>query len=102
MGLVPPKITNHPPDTQLLSEGNELKLGCKATGKPKPEVSWYKGNVELGQDMGSFEYVNPSVVWTDNGNYKCVAKNNASQVEHTVQVMVRCKYFGKRLLKQST
>lgn len=84
---------SRPRETKLLSEGEELKLGCKATGKPKPEVSWYKGNVELIQGAGSAEYHNLDVSRLDNGNYKCVARNNASQVEYTVQVIVRCKYI---------
>lgn len=67
-------------------------MGCKATGKPKPDVSWYKNYVELIEGKGSAEYLNQDVSRWDNGNYKCVARNNASQVEYTVQVIVRCKY----------
>jgi hypothetical protein len=89
---VPPKITSYPHETHLLNEGEKLTLGCKATGKPKPEVSWYKGHMELIQGLGSAEYYNQGVSRFDNGNYKCVARNNASEVEYTVQVIVRCKY----------
>ncbi|CAB4040156.1 Receptor-type tyrosine- phosphatase alpha, partial [Paramuricea clavata] len=93
----PPKIVSHPPETKLLSEGEELRLGCKATGKPIPEVSWYKDYVELIEGKGSAEYLNQDVSRRDNGNYKCVARNNASQVEHTVQVIVRYKPVGTKI-----
>ncbi|XP_028401133.1 immunoglobulin superfamily member 10-like [Dendronephthya gigantea] len=99
--LVPPKIVSHPPDTRLLREGEEIRLGCNATGRPIPEVSWYNGSIELTKgvkkDKGSAEYINPKVSRWDNGNYKCVAKNIASQVEYTVEVIVRYTPFRTKI-----
>ena len=93
-GLVPPNIVSRPHSPMLYNEGEQLKLECKARGKPEPQVSWYKGNMELVDNPGSAEYFKRNISRWDNGNYKCVAKNNASQMEHTVQVIVHCKYHA--------
>ena len=95
--LIPPTIISHPRESQLLDEGEELRLGCKATGKPIPEVSWYKGQIELIQGIGSAEYLKPDVSRGDNGIYRCVARNNASQVEYTVKVVVQYKPVSTKI-----
>ena len=95
--LTPPTIISHPRESQLLDEGEELKLGCKATGKPIPEVSWYKGHTELIQGIRSAEYLKTDVARGDNGIYRCVARNNASQVEYAVKVVVQYKPVGTKI-----
>ena len=89
--LVPPVIESHPVKTILLSEGDELKIGCKASGKPVPSVSWRKDKVELSQGVGSSEYIKADVSIEDAGHYICNARNNASEDQYTVEVIVRCK-----------
>ena len=93
--IVPPTIENHPGETILLSEGQQLKIGCKASGRPLPHVSWYRDAVnkemELTQAVGSSEYIKERVESGDEGNYICIARSNASEDQFTVQVIVQCK-----------
>lgn len=89
--IVPPNIESHPPETILLKEDKKLSVSCKASGKPVPVVSWYRDGIELTGNAGSSQYTKDRVKRGDDGNYMCVAKNNASEDHFTVQVIVQCK-----------
>ena len=55
-----------------MSVGQNLKLSCKATGKPQPEVSWFR-KAEFLQTSPTLLITN--LIEEDTGTYTCVAKN---------------------------
>ena len=75
--------------------GSSVRLKCKATGKPKPAILWFKdGRVLSNPDPeGSHEHIQ----WTlrlrklhkdDSGHYTCKVFNTAGQINHTYTLSV--------------
>lgn len=68
-------------------DGMELRLPCKVTGKPMPQVSWYHNGKNIDQDEEYVITYNPEegdiglliveVFPEDEGEYVCVAHNPA-------------------------
>ena len=66
--------------------GTTVKLGCRSTGSPRPEVTWSKDGVELlpiegvmsadGRDV----LLLPQVTLSDNGQYTCRVWNRAGMI----------------------
>ena len=71
-------------------------LGCNATGKPEPNISWTRV-WENGTDSGALQSKDGYLVMADisrssNGTYRCTAFNEVGgPVNQTVKVIVRCK-----------
>ncbi|XP_063920054.1 hemicentin-2-like [Zophobas morio] len=75
-------ILNVPPQIELLAakdnvtilkNGDTLILICKASGSPKPVISWHKGPSKFDIQGDVLEI--PNVKHHDGGTYKCVADN---------------------------
>ncbi|XP_070206683.1 contactin-2-like isoform X2 [Littorina saxatilis] len=90
--VAPPHFHRDPNTTLLASEGEEVKFRCKALGKPRPHVFWYKGNdlVGLNDRINTSKYalhIDP-VAKSDEGVYRCEASNEYGKkwVNYTLSV----------------
>ncbi|KAG8193327.1 hypothetical protein JTE90_022957 [Oedothorax gibbosus] len=70
--------------------GGSLRLMCKATGFPEPQITWLKNGQPLNSSFsatfkkGRWSLYLPSVLEGDEGNYTCVAYNLYGHSNHTV------------------
>ncbi|CAB4035380.1 neural cell adhesion molecule L1 isoform X1, partial [Paramuricea clavata] len=78
---------------QKIYEGQNISLTCDANGYPYPTFTWYLQGQQLrtssririqGSQLNIFNATS-----YDDGEYKCVASNQAGQVSHGVDVAVR-------------
>lgn len=94
-----PIIQLEPSDEVLsLTEGDELKVICSASGFPNPSVKWITEN-EMPMNAVAYSPVQPQfnqayleiyrVTQQDAKTYKCVASNEAGMDERYVTVEVR-------------
>ncbi|XP_052788091.1 hemicentin-1-like [Mya arenaria] len=77
----------------LVAAGNEAILFCGADGIPKPEIHWYKGEVELKalsyvkiSDEGQLRILGAHAL--DAGEYRCEARNEAGSDSALVSLEV--------------
>lgn len=91
-----PVITLEPNDEYLsLTEGDELKVTCSATGVPSPIVQWVDDTTEFNRGLPPSPQHNQAflekyrVDRNDAKTYKCIASNEAGTVESSVTVEVR-------------
>ena len=68
---------------------NNMSLRCRATGLPKPKISWFKQGLPV-QSNGEFLSI-LSAKKNDSGNYTCIATNLAGSVFKTSFVLIRGK-----------
>lgn len=87
----PPKFTLTPPHDMNASAGSTVNLTCRATGIPRPVVTWYKDGQPVpreditrvnGMSLLPLKNVQPY----DQGKYCCEAENaegrNRSSTTH--------------------
>ena len=92
---VKPFIVKQPEDVSVVS-GEEIRLGCVAEGKPKPEIRWSRraGNIPASRTLVkdnsvlTILHANPD----DQDMYVCTAENQAGTVTAVAKVRVNCKY----------
>ena len=90
-----PKITALATSPLILHEKTtSYPIICVATGKPTPNVTWYKqGNVKpLTEGDGIAEIKFNAVNRDQAGNYTCKAQNVAGIVESVVEIVVYCEW----------
>ncbi|XP_074028171.1 protein amalgam isoform X2 [Leptinotarsa decemlineata] len=80
--LTPPQImaiipSNNRTEYQL---GETLNLTCKATGYPKPDISWHLGNERL--DIHGETLTIPDLKVENGGIYRCLADNKVTKPSH--------------------
>lgn len=82
-----------------VTEGSEVNLVCKISGKPQPKVEWLKGGKPVKPDKRvitdydgktSTLKIKESTL-DDEGEYKCVATNNLGSVFTSAEVLVNEK-----------
>ena len=92
-----PKIVEGPDTVPLeVVEGDEVLLEVTISGKPKPDVTWFKdgkrvrdsSRISLKPKGNKFSLVILSIKPDDAGTYKCEAKNKAGTVTKTFNVKV--------------
>ena len=96
-------------ETYELEEGNPLKLQCDISGRPAPEVEWFKDD-EPAENIRQMKIDNVSGLCTlkikslkpeHSGTYRCVATNPAGSAETAtvVKVMkeIACPEMKERL-----
>ena len=91
--LVSPQVSVFP-NTKTVPEGQATNISCKATGVPKPKITWKfeDGDLPSGIDVTTTE--EGSILQVQNttkgmeGVYKCTATNKADSVDSTATVHV--------------
>lgn len=111
-----PKFVYLQPRNLLIDRGDDATLYCRALGSPRPQVYWTHHSQVLTNNttrkrkeldrFGSFGYVVsqgngwvnltvPQISSSDKGEYVCVAKNNAGQVQRNVSLEVLGEISGR-------
>ena len=80
-----------------VKEGNDAKLQCTVTAKPKPNIEWFKKGVQIKENRRvKFENDGESIALTikearsfDEGEYKCVATNEIDSASCAATLKVR-------------
>ncbi|XP_020911953.1 hemicentin-1 [Exaiptasia diaphana] len=86
--LQAPNIESPSQKVVELEKGKMLNLSCKATGNPKPTISWEKDNNAIKNgSLLVIKNIRPS----DDGKYTCMAKNTIGDDKITIDVKVLCK-----------
>ena len=70
--------------------GNNITFVCVAEGRPRPDVSWWKGDLDL--NVNETAYVVYASGTNETGVYSCVARNLAGFIRTSSAVTV----LGKR------
>ena len=81
-------------------EDDELSLTVTVSGKPKPEVTWFKdgkrvrdsNQVNIESKGDKFSLAIPKIKPDDSGSYKCEVKNKAGTATRTYNVKVSGMY----------
>ena len=111
-----PKITKRPPSVLVTKEGDNVVIPSKASGFPKPKISWYKDNKKVDERFyatGALRINN--VKFEDHGVYLLKAKNFIGQAtakmklvlngnvnqRKTIQLCVSCVFRGTCLFQRN-
>ena len=94
------------PQLRQEADGNRLIFECQLISSPKPEISWYRGEVELGPDtrtnfrmqsVGTNKFLVvlelDDVIETDAGLYKVKAKNKMGEVAASINLNFSRKWI---------
>ena len=65
-----------------------ITLICPTIGTPQPAIQWFKADHELPIFDINDQYIIPSIKPTDEGVYRCVAKNKAGSAQRLFNVSV--------------
>lgn len=77
--------------------GTTVKLGCRSTGSPRPDVTWTKDGVERSPIEGLLAadgrdvLLLPEVTQSDSGRYACKVSNRAGAINRYYVVDVDSK-----------
>lgn len=95
--MVPPNFVVPVQSIQAV-DGQELRMPCKVTGKPMPQISWYHNGKNIDQDEEYVVTYNPDtgdislliveVFPEDEGEYVCVAHNPAGDAVTRANLVV--------------
>lgn len=86
-----------PNSTIEIEEGKLLRLDCRVTGRPAPEVKWYLNDQEIQNDathkvlvneQGSHSLMNMAVSRMDAGRLTCIAKNKTGDAQFDLIINV--------------
>ena len=77
-------------------EGNNVRLKCRWTGRPTPEIQWYHNGdpvkdsrrVKVFSDDESSTLTITQATFDDEGEYKCVARNDSGSATCKAEVTV--------------
>ncbi|XP_055365994.1 neuronal cell adhesion molecule-like isoform X3 [Betta splendens] len=87
-------IPSGPSSSKMVLRGQVLELECIAEGLPTPEISWSKRSSVLPVERTSFPHYQKTlrivnVSQSDEGEYRCTAKNRLGSAQHAIHVTVR-------------
>uniref|UniRef100_A0A8B9QCP1 Myosin light chain kinase, smooth muscle n=1 Tax=Apteryx owenii TaxID=8824 RepID=A0A8B9QCP1_APTOW len=95
-GESPPKFATKP-NRVVVREGQTGKFSCKITGRPQPQVTWFKGDTQLQQNdrfnmfektgIQFLEIQNAQLV--DAGIYTCTVVNSAGKASVSAELTVQ-------------
>ncbi|XP_061625450.1 basement membrane-specific heparan sulfate proteoglycan core protein-like isoform X3 [Phyllopteryx taeniolatus] len=88
----PPKVRLSPTGPLKVKIGDRVSVQCRATGRPRPKISWRRQGSSLQLLSEEIDGVN-TVQWTvvrpeDSGVYICQAENNVGVTEAKVEVII--------------
>ena len=96
-----PPVFTHAPESTEITEGDDLDLECLVTGKPLPEITWYKNEedmsaqknitVQTSENVDKFERGSELLVKDvdreeHTGKYVIEATNSAGTAKHEFTV----------------
>ena len=84
----------------VVNVGDHVSLTCKASGDPEPVITWIKDDIRVTSAnrfvlQPSGELSIREIGKSDEGNYKCVAKNEVGSDVKIVRVVVRGTKSGR-------
>ncbi|XP_055338080.1 LOW QUALITY PROTEIN: titin-like [Paramacrobiotus metropolitanus] len=91
-----PRFVSVPPEAHI-KEGQMFRLDCRVSGRPYPDVIWFRNGVEVLDDWTHKLIVNESgahslmithAMLDDGGQYRCVARNISGETQFVVNVTV--------------
>ncbi|XP_061685304.1 basement membrane-specific heparan sulfate proteoglycan core protein-like [Syngnathoides biaculeatus] len=88
----PPKVRLSPTGPLRVKIGDRVSVQCRATGRPRPKISWRRQGSPLELPSEEMDGVN-TIQWTvvrpeDSGVYICQAENNVGMTEAKVEVIM--------------
>lgn len=102
---LPPSFTQKP-SLQQEDDGNRLVFECQLVASPRPEIAWFRGDVQLTENERTVITVNEieknkyqvsleldSVIESDAGSYKVKAKNKVGEVAASINLNFSRKSF---------
>ena len=104
--LFAPTISEEQPEAPLTAtEGDEVTLNVTITGKPKPDVRWYKNDRVLRESNqldikargDKYSVTILRIKADDSGVYKCEANSKMGSVSRTFDVRVKGLYLVLRV-----
>ncbi|XP_074001769.1 myosin light chain kinase, smooth muscle isoform X1 [Numenius arquata] len=95
-GESPPKFATKP-NRVVVREGQTGKFSCKITGRPQPQVTWFKGDIQLQQNerFNMFEKTGiqfleiQNAQLADSGIYTCTVVNSAGKASVSAELTVQ-------------
>ena len=106
--MIPPSIET-PPQFLTIRVGDPLNLTCTVTGRPPPQVEWFKDGVSVGSVGSVIDQYTVSEMITvvrssanESGSYTCTAINTAGNASYSVQVSVTGKTLVMYVLSLNT
>merc|ERR1712050_343010 len=93
---LPPKFITSSADLTCM-EGDQVRLTCRVSGRPAPEIIWYKGGGQVIQDerhkvvvneQGCHALLVTSATLTDQGEIGCIARNRSGESSFTCKLTV--------------
>lgn len=88
-------VTVHCSSPITLNSSDDFTCKCNGQGSNIPSnVTWYKGNVQIGGTRKEAQTVRPTnVAKDDSGIYRCEAKcHEEAKNETTIELIVNCTY----------
>ncbi|XP_077427620.1 secreted immunoglobulin domain 4 [Vanacampus margaritifer] len=88
----PPKVRLSPTGPLKVKIGDRVSMQCRATGRPRPKLSWRRQGSSLPLPSEEIDGVN-TIQWSvvrpeDAGVYVCQAENNVGVTEAKVEVIM--------------
>ena len=89
------------PSDQECNEGQMCRFDCIVTGRPAPEIFWFRDGQQVHDDSLHKIVVNENGIYSliifatsryDTGTYTCVARNKGGEDQFTVGLNVLRKY----------
>uniref|UniRef100_A0A8B9GFU4 Myosin light chain kinase, smooth muscle n=2 Tax=Amazona collaria TaxID=241587 RepID=A0A8B9GFU4_9PSIT len=98
---IPPQFVNRPQSLEA-SEGQEIKFMSRVSGKPKPDVEWFREGetIKAGQNVQIYEEDGIHCLWLkkaclgDSGSYSCTAFSPKGQTSTSWLLTVRIQQFA--------
>ncbi|KAM9324527.1 hemicentin-1 [Gastrophryne carolinensis] len=90
----PPVLIGVHPRNQTVPLGGSIILDCAVQGNPTPQIQWSKKENDIPSSRRFKQFSNGSLAIyntqnEDNGDYLCIATNDAGTMEHSVTLILQ-------------